>query len=60
MRLGVSMKCTGFGVKSIVVVLGFFDDFEGRGLISLVMLNAGVPLGATPEPALVESQWRVF
>ena len=43
-----------------MVVLGFFDDFEGRGPSSLVMLNAGVPLGATPEPALAESQWRVF
>ena len=43
-----------------MVVLGFFDDFEGHGPSSLVMLNAGIPLGATPEPALVGSQWRSF
>lgn len=43
-------------VKGITVVLGFFDDFEGRGPSALVMLNAGVPLGTTQEKDLLGSE----
>jgi len=43
-------------VKGIAVVLGFFDDFEGHGPSALVMLNAGVSLGTTPEQVLLRSR----
>ena len=43
-------------VKGISTVLGFFDDFEGHGPSALVMLNAGVPLGTTPEQDLLTSE----
>ena len=46
-------------VKGIPIVLGFFDDFEGHGPSALVMLNAGVPLGTTPEQDLLTSERRV-
>jgi len=43
-------------VKGIAVVLGVFDDFEGHGPSTLVMLNAGVPLGTTPVQDLMGSE----
>jgi len=46
-------------IKGITVVLGFFDDFGDHGPSALVMLNAGVPLGTTPEQDLLGSQRRV-
>jgi hypothetical protein len=43
-------------VRGITAVLGFFDDFEGHGPSALVMLNAGVPLGTTPEQDFLRSE----